>query len=231
MLLVVIMSQARIKLLRQLCGMPTLPPPIEKPDISRSNMEFLKLELERLAAEKVWAGTRQRHACVAHTLCSSCPAQPFVCGKTCPGWLLCRAAVAVPLRRRLAGVASDFICCCVVPCCVPAQEQREDLIRRQLDDLGALCADLGEEVKAAVMEVHPNLVYMWDAEAARVLRDVYRLGSSYNSTVGGMVDLGDTTISRLGSKILVMKDLKVGPAGCRHETHDCGAAVLRRLFL
>lgn len=131
--------QARIKLLRQLCGMPTLPPPIEKPDISRSNMEFLKLELERLAAEK---------------------------------------------------------------------ERREDLIRRQLDDLGALCADLGEEVKAAVMEVHPNLVYIWDAEAARVLRDVYRLGSSYSSTVGGMVDLGDTTISRLGSKILVMKDLK-----------------------
>jgi hypothetical protein len=101
---------------------------------------------------------------------------------------------------------------------LPAQERREDLIRRQLDDLGALCADLGEEVKAAVMEVHPNLVYMWDAEAARVLRDVYRLGSSYSSTVGGMVDLGDTTISRLGSKILVMKDLKVGPAGYRHQT-------------
>jgi hypothetical protein len=33
--------------------MPALPPPIEKPDISRSNMEFLKLELERLATEKV----------------------------------------------------------------------------------------------------------------------------------------------------------------------------------
>lgn len=143
-----------------------------------------------------------------------------------PGWLLCRASVAVPLRRRPAGVAPDFICCCVVPCCVPAQERREDLIRRQLDDLGALCADLGEEVKAAVMEVHPNLVYMWDAEAARVLRDVYRLGSSYSSTVGGMVDLGDTTISRLGSKILVMKDLKVGPAGCRHDATQ--RAVLLR---
>lgn len=46
-------SQGRIKVLRQLCGMPALPPPIEKPDISRSNMEFLKLELERLATEKV----------------------------------------------------------------------------------------------------------------------------------------------------------------------------------
>jgi hypothetical protein len=33
--------------------MPSLPPPIEKPDISSSNMEFLKLELERLATEKV----------------------------------------------------------------------------------------------------------------------------------------------------------------------------------
>jgi hypothetical protein len=33
--------------------MPLLPPPIEKPDISSSNMEFLKLELERLATEKV----------------------------------------------------------------------------------------------------------------------------------------------------------------------------------
>jgi hypothetical protein len=41
------------------------------------------------------------------------------------------------------------------------QERREDLIRRQLDDLGALCHDLGEDVKAAVMEVHPSLVFMW----------------------------------------------------------------------
>lgn len=40
-------------MLRQLCGMPALPPPIEKPDISSSNMEFLRLELERLATEKV----------------------------------------------------------------------------------------------------------------------------------------------------------------------------------
>lgn len=48
-----------------------------------------------------------------------------------------------------------------------------------------------------------------DADAARVLRDVYRLGSSYSSTVSGMVDLSDTTISRLGSKLTIMRDLKV----------------------
>jgi hypothetical protein len=42
-----------------------------------------------------------------------------------------------------------------------SQERREDLIRKLLDDLGAVCADLGEDVKAAVAEVHPNLVYVW----------------------------------------------------------------------
>lgn len=48
-----------------------------------------------------------------------------------------------------------------------------------------------------------------DADAARVLRDVYRLGSSYSSAPSGMVDLSDTTISRLGSKLTIMRDLKV----------------------
>lgn len=49
-----------------------------------------------------------------------------------------------------------------------------------------------------------------DADAARVLRDVYRLGSSYSSAPSGLVDLGDITISRLGSKLTIMRDLKVG---------------------
>jgi hypothetical protein len=44
--------QARIKLLRQLCGLQEQPL-TEKPDISTSNMGFLKEELEKLATEKV----------------------------------------------------------------------------------------------------------------------------------------------------------------------------------
>jgi hypothetical protein len=48
-----------------------------------------------------------------------------------------------------------------------------------------------------------------DAEAARVLRDVYRLGSSYSSAHSGLVDLSDTTVSRLTSKRDIMRDLKV----------------------
>lgn len=46
------------------------------------------------------------------------------------------------------------------PCC-PTQERREDLLRRLLDELSALCGDLGEDVKAAVAEVHEDLVYLW----------------------------------------------------------------------
>lgn len=41
------------------------------------------------------------------------------------------------------------------------QERREDLLRKLLDDLSGLCHDLGEDIKAAVTEVHPNLVYLW----------------------------------------------------------------------
>jgi hypothetical protein len=52
-----------------------------------------------------------------------------------------------------------------------------------------------------------------DADATRVLRDVYRLGSSYSSRVSGMADLSDTTISRLSSKITILRDLKVGNLG------------------
>lgn len=44
--------QARILVLRKLCGLGPMPA-CEKPDISRANMEFLKLEFERLTAEKV----------------------------------------------------------------------------------------------------------------------------------------------------------------------------------
>jgi hypothetical protein len=50
---------------------------------------------------------------------------------------------------------------CLLLCLSCFQERREDLIRKLLDDLGGLCHDLGEDVKAAVTEVHPNLVYMW----------------------------------------------------------------------
>lgn len=46
-------KQARIKLLRACVGLAPEPPCIERPDITASNMEFLKLELERLATEKV----------------------------------------------------------------------------------------------------------------------------------------------------------------------------------
>lgn len=44
--------QARNLVLRKLCGLGPMPVS-EKPDISRTNMEFLKLELERLSTEKV----------------------------------------------------------------------------------------------------------------------------------------------------------------------------------
>lgn len=69
---------------------------------------------------------------------------------------------------------------CVTNCCRPA--------------LPALCA---------------TVLVRRDADAARVLRDVYRLGSSYSSAPSGLVDLGDITISRLGSKLTIMRDLKV----------------------
>jgi hypothetical protein len=44
--------QVRIGVLRRLCGLAPLAACV-KPDISSSNMEFLKLEQERLAVEKV----------------------------------------------------------------------------------------------------------------------------------------------------------------------------------
>jgi hypothetical protein len=41
------------------------------------------------------------------------------------------------------------------------QEHREDVIRKLLDELRGVCDELGESVKDAVAEVHPNLVQMW----------------------------------------------------------------------
>lgn len=41
------------------------------------------------------------------------------------------------------------------------QERREDLLRRLLEDLRVVCEEIGEDVKVAAAEVHPNLVYMW----------------------------------------------------------------------
>eukprot|EP00878_Enallax_costatus_P027660 GHUV01029802.1.p1 GENE.GHUV01029802.1~~GHUV01029802.1.p1 ORF type:complete len:632 (+),score=237.56 GHUV01029802.1:325-2220(+) len=135
--------QARILALRKLCGLGAMPA-ADKPDISKANMVFLKLELERLSAEK---------------------------------------------------------------------ERREDLLRRLLAELHSVCDDIGEDVKAAAAEVHPNLVYMWDEEAAKVLRDVYKLSSTYTSgSTGGMIDLSDSSISRLSAKLGAMKDLKASRA-------------------
>lgn len=61
-----------------------------------------------------------------------------------------------------------------------------------------------------------------DPEAVRVLRDVYRLGSSYSSAPSGLVDLSDTTVSRLTSKLTIMRDLKVsqGMAAARSSVWD-----------
>lgn len=49
----------------------------------------------------------------------------------------------------------------VLPHAFLLQERREDLLHCLLDDLHAVCDALGEDVKAAAAEVHPNLVYMW----------------------------------------------------------------------
>jgi hypothetical protein len=170
-------SQARVRLLRQLCGLPPQPPCTGAPDISASNMEFLKLELERLAQEKVCVCLLVcAWACVARTVCA-CPSANLLLLK------LTRAS----------------------------QERREDLLRQLVEQLSGVCAEIGEDVRLAVAEVHEHLASLWDAEAAKVLRDLYRLGSAYSSAAGaaaGMVDLSDATISRLGSKLAVMRDLQ-----------------------
>mgnify|MGYP003589272848 CR=1 FL=1 len=42
------------------------------------------------------------------------------------------------------------------------------------------------------------------------MRDVYKLSSIYSSgSTGGMIDLSDSSISRLSAKLGAMKDLKV----------------------
>ncbi|WIA37030.1 hypothetical protein OEZ86_014014 [Tetradesmus obliquus] len=130
--------QARIGVLRRLCGLAPLAACV-KPDISVTNMEFLQLELERLAVEK---------------------------------------------------------------------ERREDLLRSLVDGLAGVCSDIGEDAKAAAAEVHPNLPLMWDKEASKVVRDMYKLSASYAASGGAPVDLSDSTISKLSSKLQAMKDLK-----------------------
>ncbi|KAF6264709.1 microtubule associated protein-domain-containing protein [Scenedesmus sp. NREL 46B-D3] len=148
--------QARIGVLRRLCGLAPLPGCI-KPDITSSNIQFLRLEQERLAVEKAPSLDPGMH----HT------------------WLL---------KQQ--------------------QERREDLLRRLLGGLAEVCGDIGEDHKAAAAEVHASLSYIWDEEASRVVRDMYRLSSSYATSGGAPVDLSDTTISRLSSKLQAMKDLR-----------------------
>lgn len=49
-----------------------------------------------------------------------------------------------------------------------------------------------------------------------MLRDVYKLSSTYASgSTGGMIDLSDSTISRLSAKLASMKDLKVRDPWCQ----------------
>jgi hypothetical protein len=53
-----------------------------------------------------------------------------------------------------------------------------------------------------------------DEEASKVVRDMYKLSSSYAASGGAPVDLSDATISKLSSKLQAMKDLKVGGRVC-----------------
>eukprot|EP00775_Hariotina_reticulata_P001328 gene1328-1672_t len=89
---------------------------------------------------------------------------------------------------------------------VMERERREDLVRQLLDDLHSVCSDIGEDVKAAAAEAHPSLVYIWDHEAAQVMKDVYKLAGSYIGS--SAIDLSDATISMLTSKLAAMKDLR-----------------------
>jgi hypothetical protein len=68
---------------------------------------------------------------------------------------------------------------------------------------------LGSSCCAAVRAA-AGLVYR-DKEASKVVRDMYKLSSSYAASGGAPVDLSDATISKLSSKLQAMKDLKVGP--------------------
>lgn len=41
------------------------------------------------------------------------------------------------------------------------QSRREERMESMLDTLKAVCAELGEDDKAAAAEVHESLVYLW----------------------------------------------------------------------
>lgn len=66
---------------------------------------------------------------------------------------------AATVNRRGASRPDKCTAACALPCHL--QERREDLLRRLLAELHSVCDDIGEDVKAAAVEVHPNLVYMW----------------------------------------------------------------------
>ena len=57
--------QAQINTICESLGMPTAPKKKAKNSITRGNMEFLKLELERMRGEKVWPPCCDGAACHA----------------------------------------------------------------------------------------------------------------------------------------------------------------------
>lgn len=184
--LVCVPLQARIGVLRRLCGLAPLAACV-KPDISVTNMEFLQLELERLAVEKVWlqhsgrlgGGGRGRlwnvcaHSSQQCVLMAS-NMEPDMQNTHIGLQKQCNSFDPPPMTTLLSGGVEISCCGCVfaaklayllMALCLSlhahAQERREDLLRSLVDGLAGVCSDIGEDAKAAAAEVHPNLPLMW----------------------------------------------------------------------
>ncbi len=139
-------TQAQLRAARALIGAPHPAAP-ERPDISRAALEYGRLELARLGAEKVcvWGGVAAGGVGGGRGRREAGAKERDQNG----GATLEHQAPSLTARPRHVTPPP------------PTQERREARLGATAAALRALCADVGEDAEAALGEVHPSLSCVW----------------------------------------------------------------------